>query len=359
MSRRSFVFMLILAMSGATIGGAWAALRPPPLSDPSDAAFAQAVQRQEQPDADLAGVDLLAGVGPVALPGSTPEVADPDEHEPGPRDDLAALWRRLADLGYYVGPIDGGRGQSTRAMRGAVMAFQKVNGLRADGRIGPATLAALESPSRPSLRGGPAKRVEVDLDKQVLYYVEGDRIVRIMPVSSGNGSSYEREDGGVARSLTPVGTFRIQHTIRGVREADLGTLYDPMYFYQGWAIHGSNSVPAYPASHGCIRVSRADALWLQSRMPVGTTVMVYGGSHTFTPGSSAPGTTTPAGDDPTDAADDSASQEELGDEDLSQPAPAEDAVSAERAAAQAEGGDTNPAAPSDVDEMVAQEIAGG
>jgi hypothetical protein len=37
-----------------------------------------------------------------------------------------------------------------------------------------------------------------------------------------------------------------------VREADLGTLYDPQYFYRGWAIHGSNSVPAVrPATAAC------------------------------------------------------------------------------------------------------------
>ncbi|HUH07664.1 MAG TPA: L,D-transpeptidase family protein, partial [Egibacteraceae bacterium] len=86
--------------------------------------------------------------------------------------------------------------------------------------------------------------------------------------------------------------------IRGVREADLGTLYDPMYFYRGWAIHGSNSVPAYPASHGCVRVTRGDALWLFDRAPLGTTVVIYGGTHVFTAGSTAPGTDNPAGDTP-------------------------------------------------------------
>ena len=35
-----------------------------------------------------------------------------------------------------------------------------------------------------------------------------------------------------------------------------------MYFFKGWAIHGSPSVPAYPASHGCVRISNADADWL-------------------------------------------------------------------------------------------------
>jgi lipoprotein-anchoring transpeptidase ErfK/SrfK len=107
-----------------------------------------------------------------------------------------------------------------------------------------------------------------------------------MKVSSGNGQTYTRPTtGGTARSLTPVGTFRIERRIAGVREssAGLGTLYDPMYFHGGFAIHGSNSVPAWPASHGCIRVARADAIWLFHRVPDGTPVLIHGGQHVFVP----------------------------------------------------------------------------
>lgn len=43
----------------------------------------------------------------------------------------------------------------------------------------------------------------------------------------------------------------------------------------GYAIHGSNSVPSYNASHGCIRVVPSDARWLsQNFVRVGTTVIV-------------------------------------------------------------------------------------
>lgn len=35
-----------------------------------------------------------------------------------------------------------------------------------------------------------------------------------------------------------------------------------MHFHDGYAIHGSNSVPNYNASHGCVRVPVADAFWL-------------------------------------------------------------------------------------------------
>jgi N-acetylmuramoyl-L-alanine amidase len=33
-------------------------------------------------------------------------------------------------------------------------------------------------------------------------------------------------------------------------------MYRPNYFYGGYAVPGMTSVPAYPASHGCVRMCR-------------------------------------------------------------------------------------------------------
>jgi hypothetical protein len=89
------------------------------------------------------------------------------------------------------------------------MAFQKVQGLGADGVVGPATLRALAAPVKPVLKASsPANRVEVDLTKQVLYVVKGGAISRILPVSSGNGATYAQKDGSTARALTPTGGTR-------------------------------------------------------------------------------------------------------------------------------------------------------
>lgn len=50
-----------------------------------------------------------------------------------------------------------------------------------------------------------------------------------------------------------------------------------MFFSKFYAIHGSNDVPGYNASHGCIRVYTSDARWLsQNIIRHGTTVIIHG-----------------------------------------------------------------------------------
>lgn len=48
-----------------------------------------------------------------------------------------------------------------------------------------------------------------------------------------------------------------------------------MFFSKNYAIHGSNDVPNYNASHGCVRVKTSDAKWLSnSFIHIGTTVII-------------------------------------------------------------------------------------
>lgn len=212
--------------------------------------------------------------------GDAPETSD-DAEDASPEEpalSVTQVQEKLRAYGFLIGAADGTAGQQTTA---AVMAFQKVNGLAVDGVVGPATTAALlEGSAEPSLRGGPADRIEVDLDAQLLHLIEGGQRTVTLKVSSGNGEAYR---GGAARANTPVGDFVVQRRIHGLRQAELGTLYDPLYFHRGFAIHGSPSVPAYPASHGCVRVTIADAAWLIQRIPDGMPVQLYGGTHVFTP----------------------------------------------------------------------------
>ena len=80
------------------------------------------------------------------------------------------------------------------------------------------------------------------------------------------------------RALTPSGRFRISRQREdGWWEGDLGEIYRPKYFHGGIAVHGMRSVPNYPASHGCVRLSlpAMDFIWDNNLIPMGTPVWVH------------------------------------------------------------------------------------
>ncbi|MBN2622612.1 MAG: murein L,D-transpeptidase [Acidimicrobiales bacterium] len=187
-------------------------------------------------------------------------------------DTVLALQQRLVELGYWLGEPDGSYGQLTRQ---AVMAFQKVEGLSRDGVAGPTTQERLAIAERPAPRGSDG--LEIDLTRQVLFVVQGGQVTWAINTSTGNGEAYESSTGGTAIAATPPGQFRVQREIDGLREAPLGTLYRPKYFNGGIAVHGSGSIPAQPASHGCARVTNAamDMLWSSGVAPIGASVWVY------------------------------------------------------------------------------------
>jgi peptidoglycan hydrolase-like protein with peptidoglycan-binding domain len=185
---------------------------------------------------------------------------------------VEALQRRLAELGYQVHEVDGQFGSETHH---AVVAFQKVNRLGRDGVVGPLTRKALERPRVPGPRSRKAGfHVEADLTLQVVYLVKDGKIQEILDASSGSGQNYT-VDGDVRVAVTPLGGFQIQRKIDAWRKSDLGLLYRPAYFTGGYALHGAPSVPAFPASHGCIRITTTAMDRLFDRLPVGTPMLVY------------------------------------------------------------------------------------
>ncbi len=186
---------------------------------------------------------------------------------------VLALQQRLVDLGYWLGSADGHYGQLTRQ---AVMAFQKAEGLGRDGVAGPATQGRLAGAGRQSSRVG-GTGLEIDLERQILMIVEGGEVRWVINTSTGNNETYTSSTGGSAQAVTPPGSFSIYREIDGVREAPLGTLYRPKYFNGGIALHGSGSIPAHPASHGCARVTNSamDMLWASGVAAIGTPVTVY------------------------------------------------------------------------------------
>ena len=167
--------------------------------------------------------------------------------------------RRLHYAAPYGATYDG-------RMLDAVYAFQKVQGLPRTGAVDARFWRALANARVPVPRhAGPANHLEVNKGRQVLYVVRGSKVALIVPISTA----------GLAGTFTPVGRFAIYRKVGGFDPSPLGTLFDPMYFTGGYAIHGNPSVPPYPASHGCVRVPMWIAPLLYATNPYGETVYVY------------------------------------------------------------------------------------
>ena len=204
---------------------------------------------------------------------------------------VSALESRLATLRFNPGKADGAY-DSQLTM--AVMAFQKQQNLPRTGRADPATLSQLATVGLggPMVATGEPTRVEIDLNRQMAQFWKDGRLLRVLPVSTGNGRPYcaPKDKGGACDvAITPGGSYRADRKIKGLRESALGSLYDPVYFYGGIAIHGSPSIPSTPASHGCVRVPMWESAWVHSTVAIGDPVYVVGGKVAPVPfGETAP-----------------------------------------------------------------------
>ncbi len=171
--------------------------------------------------------------------------------------------QKLADLSYLPGKIDGVTDSKTR---GAIIAFQKWEGLTRDGTLSAAVWDRLQTASRPtpSKSGASNPWIEVNKTKQVLLYCKNGAVVFTLHVCTGSASV------GI---VTPSGTFKV------LRKAlSTSSLYLPMYFRPSpsvIAIHGYPSVPTAPASHGCVRTQFWDQDVLYPLVAVGTYLYIY------------------------------------------------------------------------------------
>lgn len=219
---------------------------------------------------------------------------------------------RLSELGFDPGPVDGQFGTLTTQ---AVWAFEKlVMGTPRSEARGIVTADMWDRmqdplqvvPRRPT--GAGVDHTEIYLPEQVMAVFSGGEPVLVTHISTGelapgatgftpwqdNAAEYcetvmidTDDDGEVleepiekaicGRSYTPPGSFTAYKKVEGRRESRLGGMYDPIYINQGIAIHGANEIPLYPASHGCIRVSRYLGEKLPEVIEIGDEVMIWDG----------------------------------------------------------------------------------
>lgn len=187
----------------------------------------------------------------------------------------------LYKFGYPVGTIDGIFGPVTarsfcmfRQMSGMTV---NRNGLTSDlltklkaydGKY--SSLGKIPAPNRE----GKNTYLLAQQTCQAMFYVEKGYYKRVIPISTG-----------MADHTTPNGNYSLGGTQRGwscsteyqngctrhtegrfVNISNYGNMYNKRLFKPNpsgnYLVHGSTSVPTYPASHGCIRVPIAYSDWM-------------------------------------------------------------------------------------------------
>jgi len=174
-------------------------------------------------------------------------------------DSVRLLQRQLKALGYVPG-----RGGTYDERTGrAVLAFRKVSGL-------PRSSIADRALFRRLANGGGrfkirfpthGKHVEADLARQVIALIDNGKVQRIYPTSSGKPST-----------PTVLGHYRFYSKTPGFNAKGM---YFSNYFVRGYAIHGYADVPAYNASHGCLRIPDPDAYSVYQWIRIGDRIDVY------------------------------------------------------------------------------------
>jgi hypothetical protein len=167
------------------------------------------------------------------------------------------LDRRLHELHYALGQVDGYYGNDDFD---AVVAFQKLHGLPRTGAVDARFWHELERAHAPRARYPRGDHIEVSKGRQVLFLVRDGKVALVLPVSTG------------ATGNTPLGHWRVYSRVPGFNAL---AMYYSSFFVGAFAIHGYHSVPAYPASHGCVRIPLWVAHRVYSLIDYGTQVYIY------------------------------------------------------------------------------------
>ncbi len=144
----------------------------------------------------LAVLALAVSLAPGALAAKVLEVGSSGG-------DVTRVQQKLIQWGYLTGTADGKYGEKTR---NAVAAFQRKNGLAADGRVGPATAAAMGV----TLSGGSVTAASASI-------ISADhRLLSKLVYAEARGETYKGQVAVAAVVLNRVASASFPNTISGV-----------------------------------------------------------------------------------------------------------------------------------------------
>ncbi|HEV2791640.1 MAG TPA: L,D-transpeptidase [Solirubrobacterales bacterium] len=174
-------------------------------------------------------------------------------------DVVVGFKKAMRKMGYIA---NDGRCFGGKTARG-VLAYRKVNDMARSMRAGKGLVKKVFSG-----KGGydvrypkAGEHVEAPLSKQVLVFIKDGKPFAIYPISSGKSST-----------PTVTGHFEFIRTEPGYNSHGM---YYSWYFYGGYAVHGYNSVPDYPASHGCLRTFISDQPEIFNRIDYGEDIFIW------------------------------------------------------------------------------------
>ena len=149
----------------------------------------------------------------------------------------------------------------------AVMALQGWVRITRDGVAGPLTKQKLRDSKTPKPWTGARhfRHIEIHKGRQIMIIVGGlGRVQRTIHVSTA-----------APGHVTPTGHWHVYAKYR-MSWSNLFHVWLPWanYIVGGIAIHGFDSVPGVPASHGCIRVPMPEAPWVYRWAKLHTPVWV-------------------------------------------------------------------------------------
>jgi hypothetical protein len=184
-----------------------------------------------------------------------------DEHVgPGSRGPFVALiQQRLAALHFYI-PQTGVFDDGTEL---AIDAYHRLMHSGTSQSLDGRTISFLLDGygAFPVRFPGHGRHAEGNLALQLLALLDGSKVVAIYPISSGKPST-----------PTILGDFHVYSKVPGYLPDGM---YFSNFFISGYAIHGYNPAPDYPASHGCMRVPIQDAISIFDWLTIGNWVDTY------------------------------------------------------------------------------------
>ncbi|HWF51809.1 MAG TPA: L,D-transpeptidase [Solirubrobacteraceae bacterium] len=176
---------------------------------------------------------------------------------------VSLIQSRLSALHFAV-PQDGVYDQLTQ---NAVLAYRKLRGFARIYTLDGGVIAGLlDGVGSFHVRfPGQGSHVEANLTSQTLALINGSKVFQIYPTSSGKPST-----------PTVLGTYHVYRRTPGYLPDGM---YFSSFFTGGYAIHGYNPAPVYPASHGCLRLPIDDAIAVYGWVKMGMAVDVYYGAN--------------------------------------------------------------------------------